>query len=195
MSTSGLRCFFRPCQQRISALLVQPFAPKSSRKPFTTTIDVGKATIDVEQGQSHKGVVLDIDGVLLRGGIPLPRAVEAVKLLVASQIPFVFVTNGGGITEASKAKELTKKLEVKVLEEQIILSHTPFKYVAAGYKDDRVLVLGKEECLQVAASYGFTKAVSAKQLHEEVLTTSLSLIFFMLVLHVLIVSPLVSRLC
>ena len=186
MSTSGLRCFFRPCQQRISALLVQPFAPKSSRKPFTTTIDVGKATIDVEQGQSHKGVVLDIDGVLLRGGIPLPRAVEAVKLLVASQIPFVFVTNGGGITEASKAKELTKKLEVKVLEEQIILSHTPFKYVAAGYK---------EECLQVAASYGFTKAVSAKQLHEEVLTTSLSLIFFMLVLHVLIVSPLVSRLC
>ena len=168
--SSGLRrsLFLRPCQ-RISAVL-PPFALKSCQKQsITTTINVDKATIDVAvTGQSHKGVVLDIDGVFLRGGVPLPRAVEALQLLVANHIPFVFVTNGGGITEASKSKELTKKLEVKISEDQVILSHTPFKEIASAYKNDRVLVLGKEECLQVAASYGFTKAVSARQLHEEV---------------------------
>ena len=116
---------------------------------------------------SSKAVALDIDGVFLRGGHPLPRAADAMKLLAAASIPFVFVTNGGGITEAAKAEELTKKLGVSVLADQVILSHTPFREIAAQHKNDRVLVLGKEDCLKVAASYGFTKAVSAKQLHEE----------------------------
>ena len=119
------------------------------------------------QSSSGKAVALDIDGVFLRGGYPLPRAAEAMKLLAASAIPFVFVTNGGGITEAAKAEELTNKLGVSVNADQVILSHTPFREMAAQHKHDRVLVLGKEECLRVAASYGFTKAVSAKQLHEE----------------------------
>lgn len=71
------------------------------------------------------------------------------------------------MTEECKSQELSKKLGVVVSPEQVILSHTPFKVIASQHKNERVLVLGKEECLKVAASYGFTKAVSAKQLHEE----------------------------
>ena len=116
---------------------------------------------------STKAVALDIDGVLLRGGVALPRAAMAVQLLDTNKIPYCFVTNGGGITEEAKSAELTKKLGVTVSPEQVILSHTPFKVIAAQHKNERVLVLGKEECMKVAASYGFTKAVSARQLHEE----------------------------
>jgi ribonucleotide monophosphatase NagD (HAD superfamily) len=35
-----------------------------------------------------------------------------MNLLKASKIPYVFVTNGGGITELEKSKELTKKIGI-----------------------------------------------------------------------------------
>jgi len=56
------------------------------------------------------GVALDIDGVLLRGGHVLEGAVEAVRRLQKQHVPLVFMTNGGGVTEAVKARELSHKL-------------------------------------------------------------------------------------
>jgi HAD superfamily hydrolase (TIGR01456 family) len=114
-----------------------------------------------------KAVVLDIDGVLLRGGKPFPRAQDAMQLLKTARIPFVFVTNGGGITEKEKSLELTKKLGIDVTPEQVILSHSPFKHLAAAHIDQRVLVLGHERCVDVARSYGFHKATTSKRIHEE----------------------------
>jgi hypothetical protein len=61
-----------------------------------------------------KRVVFDIDGVLLRGGQLIPGAAVAVRKLAAARIPFVFVTNGGGMLEAAKAADLTKKLGLQV---------------------------------------------------------------------------------
>ena len=119
---------------------------------------------------SPKAVALDIDGVLLRGGKPLPRAADALNLLRASKIPYVFVTNGGGMTEEEKSVELQKKLHTVVKPEQVILSHTPFKYIANQYKNDRVLILGHKGCMQVAESYGFLKPVNCHQILEEIPT-------------------------
>ena len=70
-------------------------------------------------------MALDVDGVLVRGGAVLPGASAALKKLVKSKVPFVFVTNGGGWLESIKAKDLEKKLKIPVTEDMVLVSHTP----------------------------------------------------------------------
>lgn len=115
-----------------------------------------------------KFVVLDIDGVILRGGSLIEGANRSIQRLIDHKIPYVFVTNGGGMTEAKKAKDLTKKVGINVLESQVVLSHTPFKGLKKDFGHSRVLVIGGEpRCVEVAKSYGFEKAVSIADLHAE----------------------------
>ena len=115
-----------------------------------------------------KFVVLDIDGVILRGGSLIEGATKSIQRLIDHEIPYVFVTNGGGMTEAKKAQDLTKKVGINVLESQVILSHTPFKGLKKEFGHSRVLVIGGEpRCVEVAKSYGFEKAVSVADLHAE----------------------------
>ena len=132
---------------------------------------ITKSTLGLADGgtissTSSKGVALDIDGVLYRSGIVFPRTVEAMKLLESSKIPFVFVTNGGGVTEDQKSVELSKKIGIRVRPEQVVLAHTPFCKISQ-YKDQRILVVGHEGCLDVARSYGFSKVASVRDIHEE----------------------------
>ena len=112
------------------------------------------------------GVVIDCDGVLYRGSKTIPGAKAAIKKLQKAKIPHVFLTNGGGMTEAQKAKEVSGKLGVSIREEQVILSHTPFRELAKQYAASRVLVLGHDGCLGIAKSYGFRDVVSPQQLHQ-----------------------------
>ena len=59
-------------------------------------------------------IAFDIDGVLVRGGTPIPGAGPVLEYLVESQaspnvarrVPFIFITNGGGCLEESKATEI-----------------------------------------------------------------------------------------
>ena len=80
---------------------------------------------------------MDIDGVVYRGRdlIPSAKEVHSLVLLVIAiidlellqtlrkisgmvsshpKIPFVFLTNGGGVTEQVRAQELSKMLDVEV---------------------------------------------------------------------------------
>jgi hypothetical protein len=79
----------------------------------------------------------DIDGVLIRGGRPIPEAIEAMKMLNGEneygiQVPYIFVTNGGGKTEAERCIQLSQQYNT-------------------------VLVVGGEgeKCRLVAEGYGF----------------------------------------
>lgn len=45
------------------------------------------------------------------------------------------------MTESVKAKYLTEKLRVPINENQILLSHTPYKSLIQRYKDCRILVI------------------------------------------------------
>lgn len=56
-------------------------------------------------------------------------------------MPYIFVTNGGGVLESKKAQSLSKSLNFQVSPEQILLCHTPYKGLVEKYKDSRVLVL------------------------------------------------------
>ena len=72
-------------------------------------------------------LTLDIDGVFLKGSKVLSGAREALALIEKRRFPYVFVTNGGGVTEFEKAQSLTKLLGVKVDESQVLMSHTPYR--------------------------------------------------------------------
>ncbi|KAF4552668.1 putative haloacid dehalogenase-like hydrolase 3 [Elsinoe fawcettii] len=107
----------------------------------------------------------DIDGVLIRGGRPIPEAIEAMKVLNGQnaygiKIPYIFVTNGGGKTEQERCIQLSKQLELEVSPGQFICGHTPMREMAEKYST--VLVVGGEgeKCRIVAEGYGFKDVVT-----------------------------------
>ncbi|WPH02607.1 Hypothetical protein R9X50_00547200 [Acrodontium crateriforme] len=107
----------------------------------------------------------DIDGVLIRGGRPIPEAIEAMQVLNGKnaygiKIPYIFVTNGGGKTEQERCIQLSKQLDIEVSPGQFICGHTPMREMAAKY--NTVLVVGGEgeKCRHVAEGYGFKDVVT-----------------------------------
>lgn len=96
-----------------------------------------------------KGLVLDIDGVLIHGVAPIPRARETLERIEQLAIPYAFVTNGGGVPRKDKAKSLAKILGVSeaVFEKRLCSAHDPIPDMLreAGLFDQRVLVLSKSE--------------------------------------------------
>ncbi|CAI6332276.1 unnamed protein product [Periconia digitata] len=107
----------------------------------------------------------DIDGVLIRGGRPIPEAIQAMKALNGDneygvKVPYIFVTNGGGKSEAERCVQLSKQLEMEVSPGQFICGHTPMREMAEKY--DTVLVVGGEgeKCRIVAEGYGFKDVVT-----------------------------------
>ncbi len=70
------------------------------------------------QLQPSFGLLFDIDGVLVRGRMPIPAAKKAFEKLVDSQgqfvVPVVFVTNAGNCLRQTKADQLSHILGVPV---------------------------------------------------------------------------------
>ncbi|MCJ1424954.1 hypothetical protein MMC29_002842 [Sticta canariensis] len=107
----------------------------------------------------------DIDGVLVRGGKPIPEAIEAMKVLnganeYGTKVPYIFVTNGGGKTEEERCLDLSRQLELEISPGQFICGHSPMREMAEIY--GTVLVVGGEgeKCRQVAEGYGFKDVVT-----------------------------------
>ncbi|KAE9366732.1 HAD-superfamily hydrolase [Stipitochalara longipes BDJ] len=107
----------------------------------------------------------DIDGVLVRGGRPIPEAIEAMRVLNGEnewgiKVPYIFLTNGGGKTEVERCINLSQQLDIEVSPAQFICGHTPMKEMVEKYKT--VLVVGGdgEECRQVAEGYGFRDVIT-----------------------------------
>ncbi|BDA43176.1 Haloacid dehalogenase-like hydrolase domain-containing 5 [Coccomyxa sp. Obi] len=69
--------------------------------------------------------------------------------------PICFLTNGGGVTEAQKAQQLSDWLGVRIGEHQVVLSHTPFRSLAKSLGSKPVLVAGVGQVVHVAREYGF----------------------------------------
>lgn len=109
------------------------------------------------------GVVMDIDGVVHRGGQLIPGADTAVQHLALLRIPFLFMTNGGGKSEAEKAAELSELLRCRVEPEQVLLAHSPMRLLVPEFGDQRVVVVGAPHCAEIAREYGFRRAMSIQQ--------------------------------
>ncbi|KAJ1919334.1 hypothetical protein H4219_002022 [Mycoemilia scoparia] len=81
------------------------------------SIETGKSLSSTPSSlYSGAAVVFDIDGVLIRGKNAIPQAVKALRILdgenkLNKKIPFVTLTNGGGVTEAEKAAAVSKIID------------------------------------------------------------------------------------
>ncbi|PLN85562.1 putative phosphatase [Aspergillus taichungensis] len=107
----------------------------------------------------------DIDGVLMRGGKPIPEAVDALKYINGEnpygvKVPYIFLTNGGGKTEEERCLDLSRQLEIEVSTGQFICGHTPMREMVERY--NTVLVVGGEgeKCRVVAEGYGFKDVIT-----------------------------------
>ncbi|KAL7281110.1 hypothetical protein ACG7TL_004417 [Trametes sanguinea] len=107
----------------------------------------------------------DIDGVLLRGPHTIPAARRALDMLnganpMGVKIPFILLTNGGGVGEEARRHKLSSQLGVEIHSNQIVQAHTILKSVVHKYADKPVLVLGgrNDVVRKVAEGYGFKKA-------------------------------------
>lgn len=116
---------------------------------------------------SEVGVVLDVDGVLVRGSKVIPQATAALRLLQEAGIPTLFVTNGGNMTEKDKATKLSSQLQFVINENQVVLSHTPWKGLVPTYRNKRVLVIGCSDSIKVARAYGFENVVTPECFHKK----------------------------
>ncbi|EEH34069.2 aspartyl-tRNA synthetase [Paracoccidioides lutzii Pb01] len=109
-----------------------------------------------------------IDGVLLRSSRALPGASESLQLLQRENIPFVLLTNGGGMHETERTAQLSEHLHIPLDTDMIIQSHTPFAELVKdneeqySLRDKCVLVVGGVggKCRSVAQRYGFKSVVT-----------------------------------
>ncbi|KAG0195947.1 hypothetical protein BGX28_000335 [Mortierella sp. GBA30] len=113
-------------------------------------------------------IVFDIDGVLIKGKQMIPQTRRALELLQENNVPYIFLTNGGGVRESEKAAQLTKKLGIQVNPDHLIVSHSPMRALVPKYKDSNVLVVGGtgNACKEVAEYYGFNQVFTPKELHD-----------------------------
>ncbi|XP_051874218.1 haloacid dehalogenase-like hydrolase domain-containing 5 [Pristis pectinata] len=115
------------------------------------------------------GLLVDIDGVLVRGKTPIPAAREAFKKIVNPKgeflVPVVFVTNSGNCIRQTKADQLTRVLGVKISQDQVMMSHSPLR-VFKRYHDKCVLVSGQGPVMDIAKSIGFTRVITIEMLRE-----------------------------
>ncbi|KAJ8654429.1 TIGR01456 family HAD hydrolase [Lichtheimia ornata] len=114
----------------------------------------------------------DIDGVLVKGKRTIPQAKKALQMLNGDnpsgrRVPFVLLTNGGGVTEAIKAAQVSEMLDLEIQPEQVILSHSPMQALVPQYKDKAVLVVGGQDraAYEVAKQYGFDNVVIPDDIH------------------------------
>ncbi|KAJ5327577.1 HAD-superfamily hydrolase subfamily IIA CECR5 [Penicillium brevicompactum] len=110
-------------------------------------------------------LAFDIDGVLMKGGQPIPEAVDAMKYINGEnpygvKVPYIFLTNGGGKTEKERCLDLSRQLDLDVDPGQFICGHTPMREMAERY--GTVLVVGGEgeKCRVVAEGYGFKDVIT-----------------------------------
>ena len=127
--------------------------------PLSTPVQEIAQKIDSPQ---DIGFVFDIDGVLLKGKNRIAEATEIITYLSKRKIPFILLTNGGGMTEKKRIDFINKTLqldEYPIHEDQLIQAHTPMKTLIPHHK--RVLICGgpKDDVREVAEKYGFEDVI------------------------------------
>ncbi|KAI1655440.1 HAD-superfamily hydrolase [Daldinia decipiens] len=145
---------------------LSPAASATSSAPESdVAISPISPPIDEELVADSFAFAFDIDGVLVRGGRPIPEAVQAMKVLNGDnkygiKVPYIFLTNGGGKSEAERCGDLSSQLDIEISPAQFICGHTPMSEMANKY--NTVLVVGGEgeKCRTVAQGYGFKDVVT-----------------------------------
>ncbi|XP_019736491.1 cat eye syndrome critical region protein 5 [Hippocampus comes] len=123
-----------------------------------------------QQQRCDAGILLDVDGVLVRGGSVIPAARRALRKLLDHRgdflLPVVFLTNAASCRPEHKAQQLSSLLDVQISPDQVILSYSPLQALTS-FHDKCVLVSGQGPITDIAHTLGFKKVVSMEQLREQ----------------------------
>ncbi|KAK8918783.1 hypothetical protein KSP39_PZI021219 [Platanthera zijinensis] len=110
------------------------------------------------------GISFDIDGVLIRGGKAIGGSPQALRRLYGDdgtlKIPYIFLTNGGGVPESKRASELSELLGVQISPLQVVQGHSPFRDLVSRFGNDLIVAVGKGEPAKVMLEYGFKNVLS-----------------------------------
>ncbi|KAI5834030.1 HAD-superfamily hydrolase [Schizophyllum commune Tattone D] len=146
---------------------------RAPRVRLTTPAAVNQCRYISKASPPPLAFVFDIDGVFVHGPNVIPAASKAVAMLegnnpFGSRIPFLLLTNGGGVSESIRAKKLTKQLGTTIDDQQILQAHTILKTKASQYADKPILVLGGKgnECREVAEEYGYKHVYTTLDVHN-----------------------------
>ncbi|PVH84824.1 HAD-superfamily hydrolase [Cadophora sp. DSE1049] len=124
----------------------------------------GKSSSTSGNSSSTIAFVFDIDGVLIENKKALPGATETIKMLLKRRIPFVFLTNAGGLPEREHTMLLAQRPGIPGLlsERQLVQSHTPFRGLLRRFADKNVLALGvsSEKTRNLAERYCFNRVIT-----------------------------------
>lgn len=117
----------------------------------------------------------DIDGVLKAGPKVLPQALKALQWLEGKnkyrvKVPYILVTNGGGVSEETRAQRLSQELQVSLAPDQVLQAHTVLASLTRMYGDAPVLVIGGPDkppgtTRSIMNSYGFKDVYTVHDLH------------------------------
>ncbi|KAK9284073.1 hypothetical protein L1049_012333 [Liquidambar formosana] len=153
-----VRTVIRVSQSR-SRPPLSPLSPQPYYRSFSQ--------LQSRQERPSFGIAFDIDGVILRGRVPIGGSPQALRRLYgdsgALKIPFLFLTNGGGIPESRRAVELSKLLGVDILPSQqvfIILCFGQLINSFSRFENKLIVAIGKGEPSLVMSEYGFKKVLS-----------------------------------
>ncbi|KAG6477387.1 hypothetical protein ZIOFF_066641 [Zingiber officinale] len=126
------------------------------------------------------GIAFDIDGVIIRGRTTIGGSSHALRRLYHAdgiaihilallfypassrtlKVPFLFLTNGGGVPETKRSLELSELLGVPISPLQVVLGHSPFRQLVSRFENELIVAVGKGEPSLVMAEYGFKKVLS-----------------------------------
>ncbi|KAF8051699.1 hypothetical protein N665_1682s0004 [Sinapis alba] len=120
--------------------------------------------LSTKSNRPSYGIAFDIDGVILLGSSPVGGSPGALRRLYddsgALKIPFLFLTNGGGLPESKRASEMSHLLDVPVSPLQMVQAHSPFRKLANRFGNELVVAAGKGEPAAVMSNYGFKNVIS-----------------------------------
>ncbi|KAE8666374.1 50S ribosomal protein L10 [Hibiscus syriacus] len=113
------------------------------------------------------GIAFDIDGVILRGRVPIGGSPQALRRLYGDSgelsVPYLFLTNGGGVPETKRATELSELLGVNIMASQVVQGHSPFRNLLKKFENELIIATGKGDPALVMSEYGFKKVMSLEE--------------------------------
>lgn len=110
----------------------------------------------LESLKTYKGYLIDLDGTMYRGNIPIDSAIKFIQKLALENIPYLFVTNNSSQTPEVVVDKLTK-MKVPVTVDQVMTSSlATAKYIKEQNEQARCFVIGESGLYTALENEGLT---------------------------------------
>lgn len=118
--------------------------------------------LKIKESSSDCGVLIDIDGVVLKGGKPFEFSKDSLHKLWNNNIPFAFLTNGT-YTSAAITNSMRSIFNLPFEKDHFIVAPSPCQALNE-YHDKNVLVCCQEDAIDLIAELGFKSYITIPEL-------------------------------